>query len=85
MKDETKEFKKDLRSQLKDKAFMKLRKNLSELSNCETKVFLNEILKDNQTYWKHGKYGTTEEYKQVFRETFPKELKKAKQRNSCVK
>ena len=79
------EFKKSLRSQLKDKSYMKLRKNLNELNDCETKVFLNEILKENLTYWKHGNYGTTEEYKQLFKQTFPKELKIAKKANSCKK
>ena len=64
---------------------MKLRKNLNELNDCETKVFLNEILKENLTYWKHGNYGTTEEYKQLFKQTFPKELKIAKKANSCKK
>jgi len=79
------EFKKSLRSQLKDRSVVRLGKNLNELNNCETKLFLNEILKENLIYWKHGNYGTTEEYKQLFKETFPKELKIAKKVQDCKK
>ncbi len=71
------EFKKSLRSQLKDKSFMSYGKCIKKLSDCELKISLNQILKSNLAYWKHGNYGTIEEYKQLFRETFPKELKSA--------
>ncbi len=77
------EFKKSLRSQLKDIAHMNYGKNIKDLTNCEIRISLNEILKRNQSYWKHGNYGTTENYKQLFRETFPKELKIAKKAQDC--
>jgi len=79
------EFKKALRPQLKDKAIMKYGKFIKELSNCEIKSSLNEILKENLSYWKHANYGTTEEYKQLFKETFPKELKISKKVQDCKK
>jgi len=64
---------------------MRYRKSIKELSNCELKLSLDEILKENLTYWKHGNYGTIEEYKQLFKETFPKELKIAKKVQQCKK
>jgi len=79
------EFKKALKSQLKDKSFMSYRKSVKELSDCELKLSLDQILKGNLTYWKHANYGTIEEYKQLFKETFPKELKISKKVQDCKK
>ncbi len=76
--DTIKEFKRGLRDHLKNVAYSGFRKNIKDLTECEMKIALDKILIFDLPLWKQENYGTINKYKDVFRETFSKELVLAK-------
>ena len=69
------EFEKGMRLQLKNYSFSSHRKPMKDLTSCELKNGLDNILKQNYSFFKISGYGTTEDYKKIFKKTFQKELK----------
>lgn len=71
------EFKKSLRSQLRERARAGYGKPIKSLTKKELKISLDVILRFNYSFWKLAKYGDLKQYKELFCNTFENELKLA--------